>query len=151
MDRRGFLKFMGVSVAATSASTVLAGIPEAIPKIELLEPKKVVTISDDVMVFQHIESYHIRQDENVSMFRGDRAINYGRREFTGEVTVFLNNVEMMQLTSQDMNIRKVMFDFPDLKDRLFVASSFQISSAISENITATLQVIEINNHGKAVM
>ena len=42
MNRRDFVKLLGVTAAATSASKVIAGIPEAEPKIALLEGKEVI-------------------------------------------------------------------------------------------------------------
>jgi len=53
MERRDFLKFFGVSAATASASKVLAGIPEAGPRIALLGAKE--GVANRLRAGRHLE------------------------------------------------------------------------------------------------
>lgn len=51
MDRRNFIKLFGATAATASASKILANIPEAEPKIQVLEEKSIINISNEIVTF----------------------------------------------------------------------------------------------------
>ena len=69
MDRRNFLKYLAVTPAAASASKVLVGIPEAEPKIALLEAPEIFTAQTGTMeapfIFSHIIWVNIDTSNNI--------------------------------------------------------------------------------------
>lgn len=72
MNRRDFIKFLGVSTAATTATTALAALPEVEPKIILLDkPKKIIEIGKDLpdvdFYIEHLISVNYSNHENVSV------------------------------------------------------------------------------------
>ena len=84
--------------------------------------------------------------DNGSLDNFRRAPFPGRRVLNGEVTVYLDShEEANDLMFGNNNIRKVMFNIPDLKDRLFVIGEAGVSASVGELITVVLQVIEIHN------
>ncbi len=146
MDRRSFLKFMGVSAAATSASTLLANIPEAEPKIELLQPKDIITsIEDDVMVFTRVISYKMAVDENMRFPAGfsNSVQLLGKKETQGSVRVYLEPDQVSSLFGFNTTALRCKFNVPELMDSMFIFTSGQMEAGVGELTTATLNVVQI--------
>ena len=151
MDRRSFLKFMGVTAAATTASKLLANIPEAEPKIQLLEQKTLVTdLSGDTMVFRNVISFDMKVNENRDISSGTFPM-FGRRETDAEVVVSLEVDDVYRLSGESSSVRRCMFDVPELRDKLFLVHTSEINSNVLKSITARLSVLEIHNNGVVVM
>lgn len=145
MDRRGFLKFMGVSAAATSASTILANIPEAEPKIELLEPKKLAvggTIKSEILTIESVIRFRLTVNDNISY--SGQGHWPGRRTLSGEIEVYLPSPTLQHIMNFESLPAKARFPrVVEIKDKVFVIAESTISAAVNENVTAVLQVREI--------
>ena len=69
MERRDFLKFMGVSTASLATATALAKIPEAEKKILLLEPRKIIIPGNTGLVIKYCTELIFRLKENGKMVK----------------------------------------------------------------------------------
>jgi hypothetical protein len=154
MNRRDFIKLMSVSAASASASKVLAGIPEAEPKIELLEEQPVILQKDDVILFDrviHTKQYRYRSNGNVSPYGTP-----GFLESSLEATVKLTDPSGNDINPGDYRdsimsqveagISKCKFLLPDIHDKLFLITSFELHS----DRTATICAVQINDYFQKV-
>jgi len=162
MNRRKFLKFMSVTPAAAAATTVLAKLPEIEPKIELLQPKKIITDSNEVLVFNRVVDYRYTRNENHRVVprlgsTGAR-LNEGRLESMLLATVYLEDPAtgntigpMSDAVSQlhDMGDRaaRCRFTTPELSGKLFILRGFEIIANLDSALSAKLNCSEISVDG----
>ena len=162
MDRRSFLKFMGTSAATASASSVLANIPEAVPKIELLEPKKIITEIDAPTVFDKITRLGIDVRNNLhahDTISGKIYLFVGRYEGSIEAECYLSDINGDNLTPGSMadNCQsafdigaRVMFDLSPIRNRVYIVESYHIDAQVGSFVTATIVAHEIHSDGSIV-
>ena len=96
MNRRDFMKVFGATAVTASASKVLAGIPDAIPQIALLEPKTIITKPDeDIWAIQYVLHYRKLFDKNasVSWDLGGASLIDGQHVTTIEAEIYMETVD----------------------------------------------------------
>lgn len=164
MNRRDFLKYMGVSSAAAAASTALAKLPETVPKIQLLEPKKIIIPTEDVMIFSGVISYTYTVNHNITIREavGDARINVptlGRRVGTLEVEAYGEDNDgkysygrtLPIIPERDLNsLQKVGFDTNEttpLDGRQFIVNQYSSSGSKDEFCIIKMECMEIGPHG----
>lgn len=158
MDRRNFIKLFGATVASASASTVLAGIPEAAPKIQLLEKKEIVTVNniDFDFVIEEIISLNYVHDENYinmaaypgsipGMITNDIHVTFHHLN----LAIFLNN--KLHPTYFTFNLSKNLisqtkeYGYHKLNGRKFVCKKLDVSSGVKQ--FAIVDVMGAEIHG----
>ena len=140
MDRRHFLKFMGVTAASTAAASTIIALPETEPKIELLEETKIVTKPDGLTIFHYVLDWKYDRNENINISHnignGDLYPMPGR--IAGEVTVhvhlqdevgaLINNQSKRQSVLRNANINdmlRVGFQHPELNNKIFIMNGYR--------------------------
>jgi hypothetical protein len=85
------MKLFGATAASAAASKVLAGLPEAEPKIALLEPKEIITdIHSDVSVIKHVINYSKTTDNNLRVM--GECVREGWRMVELSATIYMENI-----------------------------------------------------------
>jgi len=161
MNRRNFLKFMAVTPAAGAASAALIKLPGVEPKIELLEPQKILVSSDDIIVFDRVIRYEYSRNEDLNyqirMGTSDIYPMPGRLTQHLHIEVYMMDVDGQTIGPQSDTIsvlkhigndtRKVAFDIPELRGRVFLLSSYTMTGEVDDFVKAELSCIEINSKG----
>jgi len=156
MERRDFLKFMGVSTASLAAATALVKLPEVEPKIILLEPKKIIIPGNTGLVIKYCTELIFRLKENGKKVKLelDKKPVYvtGHRNCDVEVTFELgfSDIDNGYATAFDSKHPPTNFTFnfdmhglknysqaEQLNGRRFIADSVS-SSMINNNISTVM-------------
>ena len=160
MNRRNFLQFMGVSAAATAASTALAKLPEAESQIILLnKPKDIIivnSIPNDVdFIINNLISVQYGRNENITWNKqigGKEWYNPGMIDVTIEIETYSENGEFNFYSKND-NVSKFTFDI-DLKDdkhyqlmelngRIFIMERYEVTSSVGSYTMCSIVAREI--------
>jgi len=165
MNRRDFLGlFAKTSIAGAAAATGLIALPETHRPIEFLEPKKIIPNSDEITIITQVISYQFMHRENLriqhSVGTADMYLSPGMIESTVEVSVYLEdpmhvpikNVDgrVSNLNYESPNIRKLVFDVPELRNKLFILSTYEIIADTHSDIIAKITAHQINSDGTLV-
>ena len=147
MNRRDFIKFMSITPAVAAASNTLVNTKHADQKIELLQPKKIMT-QNDIYIFDSIISYRFIVNNNVHQ-SNIPIITMQQTEITAEV--FINDNNKMPIAGYSKNRIPIRLDeyqyfgfsLPDLSDMKFIFSYLNINANNKEFLTANIQGIRI--------
>ncbi|MBW1672096.1 MAG: hypothetical protein JRJ45_00370 [Deltaproteobacteria bacterium] len=139
MDRRTFLKVLGVTAASTAATSTLIALPETEPRIQLLAEKEIIVHPDDITIFPYVLSWRYKRNDNITMSqmmgRGDVFPSLGRIEAGVEVVVNLhdatgnivlndNRQHSVLRTIDDLNMYRVAFNHSELDNKVFIMMGF---------------------------
>ena len=139
-------------------------MPETHRPIELLEPKKIITSSDEITVITQVIDYNFIHDENISpqysIGTEDVFPSIGRIVGGIEVNAYLETENHIAITDQmnvvsnlskeAMSMRKIIFDIPELRGKLFILSSYEINSAPMEFAYVKITANQISSNGVLV-
>ena len=167
MDRRNFLKYMAVTPAAASASKILAGIPEAEPKISLLKAPDIITAQQGTMespfVFYHIIYMNIDSSNNIQPGMGTTNLQLsfpmGRIHTSVSAKVYVEGPDGNPIVSDDLpskqkyaplgtedNHNGFLFrlDIDPIRDWIFVLNRYSYEVNLREFLTAELQGFRVH-------
>lgn len=157
MDRRTFLQFMGVSSAATVASTALAKLPEAESQIILLDKPKDIIIANKIPDYDFIINYVIEikflRDENMTWFHTpdlipkDMAQRFGPISVTIELKCYTEQKEFdfynfdtcrAGIFTFDIKENKQLYNVEDLNGQRFVMESYRLYERVGKHSVADI-------------
>ena len=162
MNRRNFLQFMGVSAAATAASTALAKIPEAESQIILLSKPKEIIVASSIpnnvdFIINNLVSVQYGRNENLQWQRqigGKEWYNPGMIDVTIEIETYSENGNF-NFYNKNNDVSKFTFDLNlddnnhnelmALNGRIYIMESYEVTSSVGSYTMCSIVAREIAN------
>lgn len=151
MDRRSFIKLFSATAATISASKILANIPEAEPKIQLLEEKSIVSMTDAIITFtDSVIAYCYKSNDNGFYSKASNNNYVPKKWIQGlisgqiEIEIYLFDIEYNILSPGfyfTFNI-PTSNDYHIINNKKFLCTNIEIKCQHKQLITASIMGTE---------
>ena len=145
MNRRDFMKFFSATAATAASATALAKIPAAAPRIELLEPRDLVTLERPPRLITSITEIKVSEEGNYNGYLP------GQRIKTVEASFYTNSVDRGRYV-MGREVRAdafpyvdevVSFDIRQLAGEKYVVTEYTVEAAADTLALATVTAIKV--------
>ncbi len=145
MNRRDFMKFFGVTAATAASATALANIPEAEPKIQLLEPRKPVSWKDPIFRIENISELRIHEDGNYHGILPGQRIKTVQAQFCANSVSKARWVAGREIDQAALPILDglVTFDIRQLQGETFIVTELEIEAAVDSVLLARVTAVKV--------
>ena len=143
MNRRNFISLFSAVPASLVAAKTIASIPKSEKQIQLLEPKNIISSTNEVYISTKIIKWmEIQYNDNFYPNMIDGIIT---KDIKAEIYIEdKNNHPIIYSDDNDYNfalkdLQKIRFMIPELQHEIYLIHSYKINASYNSYVTAEIE------------